>query len=352
MRVLHVDSGRGYRGGQDQVRLLIRELAATPGVEQRLLTKRGSELATRAAGDGIAVREIPWGLGLDPRSWWRVVVESLLWRPDVIHAHNNHAATMALWARRFHDWAGPGAAPRFVATRRVVFPLRAGSALRRADVVIAISRAVKDVLVAAGVPPAEIVTVPDGVDPDEIQRTAAPALNVRAMLGLPAETPLVANVAALEPSKDQVTLIRAAQAARASRPDLHWLIAGEGPERGALTAEVRRLRLIDRVHLLGHVIRADALMRESDVVVMSSRSEGLGSVVLHALALGKPIVATAGGGLPEIVPPAWLVPIGDADALARKVVDALAHPAPIPLPRQFTASAMAAGVLAVYRSLV
>ena len=352
MRVLHVDSGREYRGGQDQVRLLVRELAATPGVEQRVLTKRGSELARRAAGEGVAVREIPWGLGFDPRAWWRLSIESMLWRPHVIHAHNNHAATLVLWARRFHDWAGPGAAPRFVATRRVVFPLRAGSALRRADAIIAVSRAVNDVLVAAGVPPGEITIVHDGVDPDEIQRAAAAALNVRATLGLPAETPLVANVAALEPSKDQATLIRAAHAARVLRPDLHWLIAGEGPERRALASEVTRLRLTDRVHLLGHVVRADALMRESDVVVMSSRSEGLGSVVLHALALGKPVVAAASGGLPEIVPPGWLVPIGDSAALARKVVDALAQPSPFPLPRQFTASAMAAGVLAVYRSLV
>jgi glycosyltransferase involved in cell wall biosynthesis len=350
VRILHVDSGREFRGGQDQARLLARELGREPEIEQRLVTRRGSELARRAAADGTAVRAVPWGPGLDPRAWWRLVVEALAWPPDLIHAHNSHAVTLAVWARRFVHLAG--ATPRIVATRRVVFPVRAGSALHQADIVVAVSAAVRSTLVAAGFPPGEIVIVHDGIDQDEVRRAAAPAFGLRATLGLPPGTPVVANVAALEPAKDQRTLIHAAHAARGSRPDLHWVIAGDGPERGALAAEVRKLDLADRVHLLGHVAQADALLRESDVVVMSSRAEGLGSVVLHALALGKPVVATAGGGLPEVVPAERLVPVGDASALAGKVLEALAHPSPAPLPAQFTAGAMAAGVLAVYRSLV
>jgi glycosyltransferase involved in cell wall biosynthesis len=350
VRVLHVDSGREFRGGQNQVRLLARELAREPDVEQRLVTRRGSELARRAAAEGIAVRETPWALGVDPRAWWRLVVEALAWHPDLIHAHNNHAVTVAVWARRFLDYAGRP--PRVVATRRVVFPVRRGSALHAADAVVAISEAVRSALVAAGFPPGKVKLVPSGVDPDEVRRAAAGPLELRAPLGIPQHAPLAVNIAMLEPAKDQRTLIRAAHAAQRLRPDLHWVIAGDGPERDALTADVRRLDLADRVHLVGHVSQPDALLRASDVVVMSSQAEGLGTVVLHAMALGKPVVATAGGGLPEIVPPRWLVPVGDADALARRVVEALDHPSPFPLPAQYTASAMAAGVLALYRSLV
>jgi glycosyltransferase involved in cell wall biosynthesis len=130
------------------------------------------------------------------------------------------------------------------------------------------------------------------------------------------------------------------------------VIAGQGELRGSLTAEIARLGLADRVHLLGYVEAADALIRESDVFVMSSKEEGLGSVILNALALGKPVVATAAGGIPEILPGEALVPVGDAAGLAGKVVQALDHPSPVPLPVQFTASAMAQGVLALYRSLL
>jgi glycosyltransferase involved in cell wall biosynthesis len=350
VRVLHVDSGREYRGGQDQVRLLARELARAPEVEQRLVTRRDSELARRAYAEGVAVRGVPWGPGLDPRAWGRLIVEGLAWPPDLIHAHNSHAVTLAVWARRFLQYAGP--APRLVATRRVVFPLRVGSALRRADAVIAVSEAVKTGLVAAGLAPGEITVVPDGVDPADIRAAAATPLGIRARLALADATPLAVNIAALEPSKDQATLVRAARAARALCPDLHWLIAGAGPGRTALEHEIRRLDMTDRVHLLGYLEQADALIHESDVLVMSSKDEGLGSVVLHALALGKPVVATAGGGLPEIVPREWLVAVGDHEALARKVVQALEHPTPIPLAPRCTASAMATAVLAVYRSLV
>jgi len=352
VRVLHIDSGREYRGGQNQVRLLTRELARTEGLGLRLVTKRHSELARRVAEQGGIVREVPWGPALDPRALWRLHREAVDFAPDLLHAHDSHALQLAYWMRRLSGRGRGRGDPVLVATRRVDFHVRPRSVWHRADRVIAISEAVRAVLVADGIAPRDITVVPSGIDPDEVRRAARTPLNLRARLGLSPDTPLAVNVAALVDHKDQHTLIRAAHAARATREDLHWIIAGEGERRSALAAALARLGVGDRVHLLGHVPEADALIAEADVLVMSSKEEGLGSVVLHALALGKPVVATRGGGLPEMVPEPWLVPVGDADGLARKVVHALDHPSPVPLPPRFTASVMAAGVLAVYRSLV
>ncbi len=107
------------------------------------------------------------------------------------------------------------------------------------------------------------------------------------------------------------------------------------------------------MHLVGYVERVEALIAEANVFVMSSKEEGLGSVILNALALGRPVVATAAGGIPEILPPDVLVPVGSADALAQKVVDVLRGPTavPPPFPSRFSARAMADGVLDVYQAL-
>jgi glycosyltransferase involved in cell wall biosynthesis len=344
--VLQVGSGREWRGGQNQVRLLCRELEREPAVEVRLVTKRGGELAARAAADGVRVIETGWTLGYDPRAWYTVGRQIEQFRPAVVHAHDSHALGVARRALGRHAGA-------LLATRRVAFQLRWPSGWRRVDRVIAISDAVKRALVSGGIAAADISVVPSGIDPDEVRAAAASPLGIRARLGLAPDTPLAVNVAALVDEKDQRTLVRAAAAARALRPDLHWAIAGDGELRGSLEAEIARLGLRDRVHLLGYVEHAAALITEGDVFVMSSKQEGLGSVILNALALEKPVVATAGGGIPEILPPEALVPVGDAEGLACKVVAVLTHPpSPFPLPPRFTAKAMAQGVLAVYRSLL
>lgn len=314
----------------------------------QLVTQRGSELARRTAVEGVPLVPAAWAVNLDPRAFWSLRRLIGSFRPDLVHAHDSPALTLSRLAIRT---VGGGRPPRLVATRRVDFHVARRSAWRRADHLVAVSDAVRRVLVADGFARERLTVVRDGVDPDEVRREARHPLDIRQRLGLAADTPLAVNVAALVEHKDQATLVRAAAIARRGRPDLHWVIAGTGNRRGALEHEIQAAGLTDRVHLLGYIEEASALIREANVFVMSSKEEGLGSVVLHALVLGTPVVATAAGGLPEVLPAAALVPVGDAAALARRVAAELDHPSPIPLPPQFTAAAMAGAVVALYRSL-
>src|SRR5262249_24725606 len=159
MRVLQVDSGRAWRGGQHQVWLLCRELARHQDVERALVTRQGSELAGRGRPAGIDVRGAPWDIGLDPRAWWQLRRTIGAFQPDIIHVHDSHSLSLAAMAAR-------GRA--LVATRRVLFRIGRFGAWRRPDRIVAVSQAVKRVLVADGIADDAVVVVPDGIDVAEV----------------------------------------------------------------------------------------------------------------------------------------------------------------------------------------
>ena len=305
-------------------------------------------------------------MGLSPIAGFNLRGAIGRYMPAIVHGHDSHSLTLALAIRRTGNLPlvgrrlslarklvlGEEPTPfAIIAHRRVDFHVKPKSSWTRADRVIAVSDAVKRVLVEDGVNERDVVVIPDGIDPNEIRANAARAPDIRRRLGLPDHVPLAVNVAALVGHKDQQTLVRAAAAARTRAPQLHWVIAGEGPLRDALQREIGALGVGDIVHLVGYVDPVDALIREARVFVMSSREEGMGSVVLEALALERPVVATRAGGLPEIVPAEWLAPVGDAGALASKTLLALDHPARLPLDDRFTAKSMAEATLAQYRVL-
>jgi glycosyltransferase involved in cell wall biosynthesis len=133
----------------------------------------------------------------------------------------------------------------------------------------------------------------------------------------------VVQTTALVPHKDPLTFVRAMGIVRARIPDLHALLVGEGPLRPAAHAEAARLGL-DRVVLLTGFRRdADELLAAARVATLSSMEEGMGSVLLDAMAFGVPIAATRAGGIPEVVvdgETGLLSAPGDAHALAEHVV--------------------------------
>jgi L-malate glycosyltransferase len=347
--VVHVASGREWRGGQRQVWLLARELH-TSGLDQVVVTSRGSELARRLAACDVRVRPTRWRAGLDPRVIWPILQE-LRRRPALLHAHDAHALTLAGICSTLTG------AP-LVATRRVDFHLRHIGYWSRADRLIAISRAVADVLVSDGILPERIVVVHSGISLDVTRRTTR--LRIRERLNLPSSTRIAANVAALVPHKNHATLVDAAGILGPRYPDLHWVVAGEGQLRKQLESQIKSLRLTGRVHLIGHIDAPERLIADADVFVMSSQEEGLGTTVLDAMALGIPIASTTAGGLPELLgrEAGLLVRPGDPGALADAVGRILEDPE---LARRLAARAqeevlrftdrrMAEEVRSVYRS--
>ena len=160
--------------------------------------------------------------------------------------------------------------------------------------------------------------------------------DLREALGIEPERKIILIVGRLSREKDHLTLLGAVNRLRADL-NPYCLVVGEGPERGRIEDEIRRLRLAAHVTLTGHQRSAEPYYRIANLAVMSSRSEGSPNALLEALAAGVPVVATKVGGIPEIVrheESALLVPPGDIDSLASAMAKLLTD---ISLARRFVA---------------
>ena len=316
MNVMHVDTERGWRGGERQVLWLAKELQRR-GIGTTVAARPGEPLAQRARAAELTTVDCTPLFEGDPIAVLRLRNAITKQRVDIVHAHTAHAVGLGALAVA-------GTAARLVVARRVDFRLRDNAFTRwkysRAHAIVAISRAVAGALESSGIPRESITIVPDGTD---TSRTISPAVpDVLRALGVPASAPLVVQVAQLVAHKDPVNFVRAVAEARREVPGLHALLVGDGALRVAVEREVEALGLRGTLHLTGYRTDADSLLAAADVCVLSSREEGMGSVLLDALLLGKPIAATQAGGIPEVLTDdktALLAPVGDPRALGNAI---------------------------------
>ncbi|MCZ6599788.1 MAG: glycosyltransferase, partial [Acidobacteria bacterium] len=325
LRVLHLDDGRGWRGGQQQVSFLLREQARA-GHLPVLICPPGQPLGRWARERGIQVHEGPLASGLRPSAITAVRRAMAATRPHVVHAHTSSAHTLALLAARGRR------RPLRVVTRRLARVPGASPVARwkygeAVDLFIAVSRAVRRDLVAGGVRPDRVVVAPSAIDPARF--TSPPSRQVSlAALGLPPEARLIGTLGSLVRQKNQSDLVAAFGLLAPGHPRLHLVILGEGPLRGDLEAQVERLGLSGRVHLPGFRDDAGDLLPHWDLAALPSLYEGMPNAVLDALAAGVPVVATPAGGAAEILMPGAgrMVPFHAPARLAGAMDWMLEHP--------------------------
>jgi glycosyltransferase involved in cell wall biosynthesis len=195
------------------------------------------------------------------------------------------------------------------------------------DVYLVNAGAVADELVRHGLPRAKIRVVHNGVDlgrfpPFDVARGGA-----RAALGLPVERRLVAQIGRLAPQKDYPTFLGAAALLAARFPDVDFVVAGEGPDAEALRRMATARGLGGRIRWLGVRHDVPQLLAAVDVMLLTSRYEGLPNVVIEAMAAGAAVVATDVGGCRELVTPeehGLLVSPGDVEGIAAAAARLLA----------------------------
>ena len=276
---------------------------------------------------------------------------------SVVHTHSSVDSWLASFAAR--SLRLPVVRSRHVSIR--ILPRRA-LVYRLADRIITSGEGVRQMVAAAGIDPARIVSVPASFDPARFH----PGVRgdaVRHELGLGG--PVVGLVANIRGSKGHQYFLEAAHHVLARLPATRFLIVGDGVGFADVQRRVQEMGLADHVIMTGFRRDIPEVMAALDVLVLPSvRSEATSQVVPQALAVGTPVVATAVGGSPEVIhdgETGRLVPPGDAAALAEGILDLLLHPdraramaaAGQRLVRtRFTVDAMMATTTGVYEELI
>lgn len=300
-RLTHVNLARGFRGGERQTELLIRELAAR-GVAQRVVLRAGQPLVDRLA-DVAGLERVPINKPF--------VAHLPRVQGAFLHAHDGKGAHFAHAAQRWLK-------ARYIITRRV--DNRPGgsratrSMYRQAAGVAVLSRAIERVM-HDYLPSLSTTLIPSAAG--ALQVDPARAARLRESFGGDC---VVGHVGALDDSqKGQHDLIQAARVLSAADPGWRFVLVGGGRDESALKAAAADCPAIQ---FTGHVENVGDYLAAFDLFAFPSVHEGLGSTLLDAMQASLPIVASAVDGIPELIEDGvngLLVPPRDADALARRL---------------------------------
>jgi glycosyltransferase involved in cell wall biosynthesis len=340
-RVLRVVTRLNVGGPARQAVFLSRELA-TRGFDTRLVWGASEEREGQIRlPDECPSSYLPWlTRELDPiadlRSLGALRGIVRRWRPQVVHTHLAKAGALGRIAAAtggtpvvVHTFEGHVLQQYFSALRNAMFAAAERRLASLTHALIAVAPRVRDDLLAFGIGREEQWhVVPVGVDVEHLLRHRVPADRARSTLGLPLDGPVIGVVGRLAPIKDHHTFLEAAARVVTERPDSTIVIAGDGPLRSGLEREARSM-LGDRVRFLGWVEDLPVLYGALDVVALTSRLEGTPMALIEAAASGTPAVATAVGGVPEVVRDGrtgLLVPPRDPVAVAAQLLTLVDDP--------------------------
>jgi glycosyltransferase involved in cell wall biosynthesis len=269
------------------------------GQEQKLLLRPYPERLAALRQAGIEPVTLPFGGWFDftTRPGFRRIVAE--YKPRVVLSWMNRATSLCPRGDFVH-----------VARLGGYYDLKH---YRRCDHLVANTRGIVAYILAQGWPGNRVHYLPN------FPASGGGAAVSRASLDTPAEATLVLALGRLHPSKGFEILLEVV----ARVPHIYLWLAGEGPEREALQQKASALKISDRVRFLGWREDVPDLLAACDMLAVPSRVEPLGNTIIEAWAAGKPVIASASAGPSELIESGQnglLVPIGDADGLARAIV--------------------------------
>lgn len=297
LRILHTEWSDGW-GGQERRVVSEMEGMLRRGHHVLLVTRPHCRIRNEAEQRGIPVVAMDMRGKFDFRA---IRALARLLKQEAIQVVDTHSG--------IDSWVGALAAklagtPVLVRTRHLNIPLKRSwlnFVHYLPDALVTCGEAMRRQLVEnCGFPAEGLANIPTGIDFSRFQPTKSREV-MRRELGLAPDAWAVLMVGIIRGVKRHEVALRAFQAVAETRPNAMLFLAGEGPMRPDMERLAAELDISDKVHFLGHREDVPDLMAASDLLLLTSRSEGVPQAVTQALGMGLPVVATAVGGVPELV---------------------------------------------------
>ncbi|MCU0821101.1 MAG: glycosyltransferase family 4 protein [Spirochaetes bacterium] len=297
--ILHINDAVTWRGGEKQTFYLTRHLNSR-GYISLCVCRRDSVLHKKLEEENLPYFPLKMRSEFDIFSAAKIAKYAEKNKTGIIHMHTSHAHSIGLLTNLFHRF------PVNIVSRRVDFRVKSHFLNRIKysfpDRFITVSGAIREILIEDGIPAGKISAVHSGVDLEQYSRIQCDYLfeEFARIPGLRDKIKII-NTAALTHQKDHETLIRAMDIVLKSRRDAVLFIAGEGELESRLKKLSSGLGLNENIIFTGFRNDPLSLIKFCDFFVLSSRWEGLGTSVIDAMALGKPVIACSTGGTPELI---------------------------------------------------
>jgi glycosyltransferase involved in cell wall biosynthesis len=336
MKILHTSFHKYMVGETNRILLLCRQLA-TWGHEVIIATPPISELAQKAGDAGLEVfSNVSFGKGVHPVQAvqdvfnLKKIIEDR--EIDILHTHGSKDSWAGAWAAYLS-----ASSPKVIRTRHNIFPVSRNIFnrllyRRLTDHLVVISQFILDSYLHDGfMEPENISLIHSAVDLDKFNPDKSHKGEIRQEFGIEPEEKVVGMVANVVPYKGPQDLLEAAYKILSERDNVRVLVVGEGDDSffEELKNQVQQKELSSKIIFTG--IRNDIpeLLADTDIFCLPTHKEGLGTAILEAMAMQKPVVATRVGGIPDSViegVTGYLVEPGDSESLARKISELLDDP--------------------------
>lgn len=322
LRVLHMSSEDGWRGGEQQIAYLLEDLIFRK-IENVLAVKSGSRLAHFCCEKKIPYYTVKFSNSLDFLSALQINKICSKEKIDIIHLHTSKAQGVGVLGAFF------GNKVPMVLSRRVAF-MPGGNFISKwkynhsqIKKILCVSQKIMTIMQGYVHDASKCITVYDGIDLNRFKNIIPDKRFLLNEFKIDTEKVIIANIGALDKSKDHFTFVDTIEKLVKSGHNILGLIIGDGPLALALKNYVHTKGMDSYVRFAGYRRDVGRILTSVDIFLMTSKEEGLGTSLLDAFLARIPVVATSAGGIPEIVrhmETGLLAPIKDSAKLSENVV--------------------------------